>query len=194
LTNPNHPIDFVAAHFKDHTDTVSQSLQSLGEPIANTAALIIDALSAGRKMIAFGNGGSAAQASHLVGELIGRFHNNRNPLPALALAADSGVVTCIANDFGYAGLFERQVNALANQGDIVIGLTTSGRSENVLRGLSAARQKGALTIMLTGDLALSESPADHVLRVASPSTACVQEIHLMVIHIWCMYIDAKFYE
>lgn len=190
----NDQIDFVVPHFKEHSETVSRSLQSLHEPIAKTAALLLDALSAGRKMIAFGNGGSAAQASHLVGELIGRFHKNRTPLPALALAADSGVVTCIANDFSYAELFERQVKALANQGDVVIGLTTSGRSENVLRGLSAARQKGALTMMLTGDLPLSESPADHVLRVPSPATACVQEVHLMIIHIWCMYIDARFRE
>lgn len=194
MTNPNDQIDFAVAHFTEHSETVSRSLQSLHTPITKTAALITDTLTAGRKMIAFGNGGSAAQASHLVGELIGRFHKNRTPLPALALAADSGVVTCIANDFGYPELFERQVNALANQGDVVIGLTTSGCSENVLRGLSAARQKGALTIMLTGDLPLSESPADHVLRVPSAATACVQEVHLMVIHIWCMYIDAKFPE
>ena len=140
--------DFMHTHFRQHTETVARSLESLGEPIMKSATVLVEALRSGKKAIAFGNGGSAAQASHFAGELIGRFRLNRRPIPAVALGADSGVVTCIANDFGYAALYERQVQALANPGDVAIGFTTSGRSENVLRGLTAAHEKGATTIMM----------------------------------------------
>jgi D-sedoheptulose 7-phosphate isomerase len=150
-------------------------------------------LSLGRKLIAFGNGGSASQASHLVGELVGRFSKApRRPLPAIALAADSGVVTCIGNDFGYDSLFWRQMEALAQPGDVAIGFTTSGESENVLRGLSMAGNKGALTVALTGEAGLAQDVAKHILKVPSISTACIQEVHLMILHMWCMAIDAAF--
>ena len=190
-TFPLEP-DFMRTHFTQHAETVAKSLERLGEPIMKSATTLVEALRSGKKAIAFGNGGSAAQASHFAGELIGRFHMTRRPLPAIALAADSGVVTCIANDFGYGALFERQVLGLANPGDVAIGFTTSGRSENVLRGLTAAHEKGAATIMMCGEHSDLKLPAAHVLGVSSPSTACIQEVHLMIIHIWCHYIDEAF--
>lgn len=144
---------------------------------------------AGRKVLCFGNGGSATQASHLAGELIGRYKETRRPYAALALGGDVGSVTCIANDFGYGALFERQIEGLALPGDVAVGLTTSGRSENVLRGIQRARERGAVTIALTGSRGLVGAEADHVLAVPSDVTAHVQEVHLMLIHAWCTEID-----
>jgi D-sedoheptulose 7-phosphate isomerase len=180
-------------HFAEHNAVVSASFEQLRPQILSTASLITHSLSIGRKLIAFGNGGSATQASHLVGELIGRFSKvPRRPLPAIALGADSGVVTCLGNDFGYDSLFWRQVEALAQPGDVAIGFTTSGQSENVLRGLAMAGKKDAVTIALTGEAGLSMEVAKHVLKVPSTSTACIQEVHLMILHMWCFAIDAAF--
>lgn len=141
-------------------------------------------------MLCFGNGGSATQASHMAGELIGRFKDTRRPYPALALGGDVGSVTCIANDFGYGALYERQIEALGRAGDIAIGLTTSGTSENVVRGLVMARRKGVVTIALTGEKGLTGADADFVCAVPSNVTAHIQEVHLMLLHAWCVHVDA----
>ncbi|MDQ2890702.1 MAG: SIS domain-containing protein [Gemmatimonadota bacterium] len=151
---------------------------------------LVAAVLAGRKILCFGNGGSATQASHMAGELIGRFKETRRPYAAVALGGDVGAATCIANDFGFGALFERQVEGLAAQGDVLIGLTTSGTSENVLRGLAMGRTKGATTIAMTGRNGLVGGSADHVLAVPSDVTAHIQEVHLMLLHAWCVEIDA----
>lgn len=182
----------VTGHFRGHQRIVEESLKSLIEPIGDAANAIVTSLQAGGKVLCFGNGGSATQASHMVGELIGRFENNRQPLAAVSLASDSGAVTCIANDFGYEALFERQAEALANRGDVALGLTTSGGSENVLRGLAAAKRKGAVTIALCGGKGLARGDADHVLSVPSASTAHIQEVHLMILHSLCIAIEEAF--
>jgi D-sedoheptulose 7-phosphate isomerase len=185
-TSQSSLADYFAAHQKVTADTHS----ALSGAIAASSDAIAAALVAGRKVIVFGNGGSATQASHLVGELIGRFKDNRRPLPAIALGSDPGAVTCIANDFGYDTLFERQVEAFAQPGDVAIGLTTSGKSDNVLRGLAAAKKAGATTIALTGAAGLAgDAAADHVLAVPSDTTAHIQEMHLMLLHLWCIAID-----
>lgn len=177
-------------YFEAHQTVVRDSLAALAPAIAASADAMASALVAGRKVIAFGNGGSATQASHLVGELLGRFKTNRRPLPAVALACDTAAVTCIANDFGYETLFERQVEAFTQPGDIAVGLTTSGKSPNVLRGLAAAKKAGAVTIALTGAAGLAgEAAVDHVLAVPSRITAHIQELHLMLLHLWCVTID-----
>jgi D-sedoheptulose 7-phosphate isomerase len=126
----------------------------------------------------------------MAGELIGRFKETRRPYAALALGGDVGSVTCIANDFGYGALYERQIEGLAQSGDVVIGLTTSGTSENVVRGLAMARTKGAVTIALTGAKGLTGVEADYVIAVPSTVTAHIQEVHLMVLHAWCIALDA----
>lgn len=181
----------VADYFAAHQKAVSDSLGTLSPAIESSSEAIVAAVVASRKVIAFGNGGSATQASHLAGELLGRFRENRRPLPAIALGSDPGVVTCIANDFGYDAVFDRQVEALAEPGDIAIGLSTSGKSQNVIRGLVAAKRCGAVTIALTGSIGLAGGiKADHLLAVRSATTAHVQELHLMVLHLWCMAIDA----
>src|SRR6185503_5488434 len=129
------PAQHFAKHFREHQNVVEACTAAL-QPSSDAAAeAIISALGRGGKVLAFGNGGSATQASHLVEELIGRFKETRRPLPAISLVGDPGVLTCIANDFGYGALFERQVEALASMGDVVVGITTSGKSANVLRGL-----------------------------------------------------------
>ncbi|HZS61323.1 MAG TPA: SIS domain-containing protein [Gemmatimonadaceae bacterium] len=181
-----------ADHFASHQQVVRQSVVELHDVATAVERVLIDALQKGNKILSFGNGGSATQASHLAGELIGRFLKNRRPLPAIALVSDPGSVTCIANDFGYAALFERQVEGLARPGDVAIGLTTSGRSENVKRGLDAARRAGAIAVALTGAAGLIEGKADYVVAVPSAETASIQEVHLMLLHAWCQGIDKVF--
>ena len=184
------PGQHFATHFSAHQKVIEACIASL-QPAADAAAdAIISCLGRGGKVLAFGNGGSATQASHFVEELIGRFRETRRPLPAISLVGDSGVVTCIANDFGYGALFERQVEGLATIGDAAVGITTSGKSENVLRGLRAAKDKGAVTIALCGKNGLQGFDADYVISVPSENGAYIQEVHLMLIHVWCIAVDA----
>jgi len=185
------PSQYFSTHFSEHRKVIDACIASLQPQCDASTEAIISSLGSGGKVMAFGNGGSATQASHLVEELIGRFKETRRPLPAISLVGDSGVVTCIANDFGYEALFERQVEGLAAAGDAVVGITTSGRSENVLRGLKAAREKGATTIALCGKNGMSGFDADYVVAVPSDVGAFIQEVHLMVIHIWCIAVDAS---
>jgi D-sedoheptulose 7-phosphate isomerase len=181
----------IARHFEASREVVARSAEALGGPAEEVARALVKSLGEGHKVIAFGNGGSAAQASHLVGELLGRFKLTRQPFPAVSLASDAGTVTCIANDFSYAELFERQVEALAQGGDICFGFTTSGRSENVMRGLTKARAKGAVTVAVTGAAGLVGGEADYVVAVPSDVTAHVQEVHLMLLHVWCIFVDER---
>src|SRR5712671_4348443 len=184
------PAQHFAKHFSEHQKVIEACIASL-QPASDAASSALrSCIGAGGKILAFGNGGSATQASHLVEELIGRFKETRRALPAISLVGDAGVMTCIANDFGYGALFERQVQALATRGDAVIGITTSGRSENVLRGLKAAKDKGAVTIALCGKHGLDGGDADHVIAVPSEEGAHIQEVHLMLLHVWCIAVDA----
>jgi D-sedoheptulose 7-phosphate isomerase len=151
---------------------------------------LIAAYRDGGRLFTFGNGGSAADAQHLAAELVGRYQRDRRPLPALALTVDPSVVTCIGNDYGYEEVFARQVRAFAGPGDMVIGFTTSGRSLNVVAGLAAARKVGAMTVLFTGgDVGPAADHADHVLAVPSPTTARIQEMHLLLLHLLSEQID-----
>ena len=179
-------------HFRAHVEVVAKSGVTLASSAADAGNAIIGALERGGKVICFGNGGSATQASHLAGELVGRFRSKRRPLPAISLASDAATLTCIANDFGYSEVFDRQVAAFAQPGDVAIGLTTSGKSENVVKALAVARARGALTIALTGSAGLIGGEADHLIAVPSSDTAHIQEVHLMVLHVWCIAIDEAF--
>jgi D-sedoheptulose 7-phosphate isomerase len=180
---------YIAEHFTAHARVIEESLKQLEAQAEEVGRVLVKSLKEGHKIIAFGNGGSATQASHLVGELLGRFLTTRQPFPAIALAGDMGTVTCIGNDFGYDALFERQAQALAQPEDVAIGYTTSGRSENVRRGLLMAKERGAVSVAVTGMAGLVSGTADHVLAVPSDVTAHVQEVHLMLLHVWCIYID-----
>lgn len=183
------PAQYFGTHFRDHQKVIDDCIASLQPASDAVAEALIACIGRGGKILAFGNGGSATQASHLVEELIGRFKDTRRALPAISLVGDAGVITCIANDFGYGALFERQVQGLATRGDAVVGITTSGKSENVLRGFKAAKEKNATTIALCGKNGLQGAEADHVVAVPSEVGAHVQEVHLMLLHVWCTAID-----
>jgi D-sedoheptulose 7-phosphate isomerase len=180
----------IAAHFAENIRTVEASATTLAAAAGAAGDALVAAVLGGKKILCFGNGGSATQASHMAGELIGRFKETRRPYAAIALGGDVGSVTCIANDFGYGALYERQIEGLASEGDVALGLTTSGSSENVVRGLAMAGKKGAVTIALTGARGLVGCDADHLLAVPSSVTAHIQEVHLMLLHAWCVEIDA----
>jgi len=160
-------------------------------PIAEAARLMARSLAAGGQVLVFGNGGSAADAQHFVAELVGRFDasRTRRALPALALAADPSVVTALANDFGYDEVFARQVEAFGRPGDVALGITTSGRSPNVLRALERARARGVGTIVLTGRCAGLKMPADVQVAVPDDRTPRIQEVHGTLLHILCELVE-----
>ncbi len=176
-------------HFRRHQQVVEASVAALAQEASAAAGALVAALRAGNMVICFGNGGSSTQASHLAEELVGRYKKTRRPFPAMSLSSDGGTVTCISNDFGYETLFERQIEAFAKAGDVAVALTTSGRSENVVRALRAAKAKGALTIALTGEAGLTGAEADHVLAVPSADGEHIQEVHLMLLHFLCAAVD-----
>jgi D-sedoheptulose 7-phosphate isomerase len=184
------PIDTVRAIF-DEATLAHQRFASQGLPgVVAAAAAISQAVGAGRKVLAFGNGGSAADAGHLVAELVGRFEDERRPLGGIALTADSSVVTAISNDYGYVHVFTRQIEALGSVGDIAFGISTSGRSKNVEAALAAARARGMVTIALTGrDGGRMGVDADIHLNVPEPSTPRIQEVHRTILHAMCSLIE-----
>jgi D-sedoheptulose 7-phosphate isomerase len=160
--------------------------------VAEAAEAIGVAVTTGRKILAFGNGGSASDAQHLVAELVGRFEGERRALAAIALTPDSNVVTAIANDYGYEQVFTRQVEALGVAGDVAVGISTSGRSPNVVSALAAARARGMVTIALTGrDGGTMASQVDIHLNVAEASTPRVQEVHRTIMHAVCSLVDRR---
>jgi D-sedoheptulose 7-phosphate isomerase len=178
------------SEWDEHLRVVADAASLLPE-VERLAERLSEALGRGGKLITFGNGGSAADAQHFAGELLGRFRATRRPLRAIALSTDPSVVTCIANDFSYEDLFARQVEALAGPNDVVIGITPSGRSENVVRGLRAARAAGATAVAWTGsEPGPAGEAAEIVIAVPSATTARIQEVHTLVMHTICVAIDA----
>jgi D-sedoheptulose 7-phosphate isomerase len=159
-------------------------------PVVAAGAAIREALAAGGKLLIFGNGGSAADAQHFATELVVRFERQRAAFAALALSTDTSVLTAAANDFGYDRVFARQVEALGRPGDVVCGISTSGASANVLRGLEAANAAGLRTIALTGrdGGAIGAAASIHI-NVPEGSTARVQEVHMTVIHALCVLVE-----
>jgi D-sedoheptulose 7-phosphate isomerase len=182
----------VAQALREGLAVREKTLSTLLPVITQTAQVMIDALRSGHKLLICGNGGSAAEAQHFSGELVGRYKAERRPLPAIALSTDPSIVTCIGNDYGYEHVFARQVLAHGQPGDVLVGLTTSGKSVNVLRAFEAASERGIMTIALAGEAGLIGTHADHVVSIPSRSTARVQEEHLAIIHCWCDAIDAAF--
>ena len=177
-----------------HRTVVDRVLEDLVGGIEHAAEMVAQVLRAGGKVLLFGNGGSAADAQHIAAELVGRYlAPNRRPLPAIALTTDTSALTAIANDFSFASVFERQVEALARPGDMAIGISTSGESENVLRGLRAARGIGAQTIALLGRSGgRIASACDLALVVPADETPRIQEMHILIGHLICAHIDAEF--
>ncbi len=162
-------------------------------PIVAAAGLAIASLRQGGKILAFGNGGSAADAQHVVAELAGRFERERTALAAVALAADVAVLTAVANDQGYEHVFARQIAALGRPGDVALAISTSGRSPNVVTALAEARARGLRSIGLTGsDGGPVGQAADVHVNVPSDSTARVQEVHRTLLHVFCGLVERAF--
>jgi len=183
-------IPWVKGELLESSRVKQRYAETQADAIVKAARLLIKALRGGRKILVFGNGGSAADAQHFAGEIVGRFGRERRALPAIALTTDTSVLTAIANDYSYAEVFSRQVEGLAVRGDVAIGITTSGNSENVIRGLQAAKQLGAATVAWTGESGGQvQKVADITLRVPSKNTQRIQECHLATIHLMCGLIE-----
>ena len=160
--------------------------------ITECMELFADTLIDGRTIFWCGNGGSASESSHLAAELIGRFKNNRKPFPSISLASDLSVITCIANDFGYKEIFSRQLEGLAKKEDLLVILSTSGNSENILQALMTAKNIGVHSIALLGkDGGQAKYIADHSIIIDSNETARIQEVHLFLGHTFCEYAELK---
>jgi D-sedoheptulose 7-phosphate isomerase len=160
------------------------------EAVAAAAAAIVTALGAGGTVLVFGNGGSAADAQHVVAELVGRFVKNRRAWPAVALTTDTSILTAVGNDFGFDQVFSRQIEALGRRGDLAIGITTSGDSPNVLRGLEVAKAGGLVTVALTGRSGGAAGRlADIHVNVPETVTARIQEAHTTMLHLMCELVD-----
>jgi D-sedoheptulose 7-phosphate isomerase len=160
------------------------------QPVLDAAAAIAGSFRGGGKLLLFGNGGSAADAQHVAAEFVGRFQRERAALAAIALTADTSVLSSIGNDYAFERVFARQVEALGRQGDVAFGISTSGRSPNVLAGLTTARERGLKTLALTGgDGGAIGKAADTHLNVASDSTARVQEVHRTLLHAICDLVE-----
>jgi D-sedoheptulose 7-phosphate isomerase len=174
-------------------DVMASDTELLGL-IGTVAEACVAALGSGRKALFAGNGGSAADAQHLAAELVSRYAYDRPGLPAFALTTDTSVLTAIGNDYGYEHLFARQIEAVGAAGDVFFGLSTSGRSPNVLKALDAARAKGLFTVGMTGrDGGQMPGRCDYLLRVPSDSTPRIQEGHIAIGHALCQIIEAKLF-
>ncbi len=188
----------MAGSFKEKLNLSVLALQACVECVSDVERLgdaLVSCLQAGNKVVIFGNGGSAAEAMHFAAELTGRFKMERHGLPAIALNTDMSAVTAISNDYGFERVFERQVEALVRKGDLAIGLSTSGTSPNVLRGLERAKGIGATTALLTGTRCRQVPDfVDICIKVPESDTALVQEAHLVILHWLCERVDKELSE
>ena len=166
--------------------------RDLSEKIEESINEIIKCFKTGNKIIIFGNGGSAADAQHIVAEFIGRFQKERKSLPAIALTTDSSIITSLSNDYSFEIVFSRQCESLVSKGDVVIGISTSGNSKNVEEGIKAAKKKGAVTIgLLGGDGGIINNVVDIPIVVKSTNTARIQEVHRVIYHIICGIVEEE---
>ena len=174
---------------------VIEGLKDYSSLIAKISEVIIGAYKNKKKIALFGNGGSAADAQHISTEFVGKFYKDRESLPALALTTNTSSLTATANDFGYERVFERQVSSLVNEGDIVIGISTSGNSPNVIKGLEKAKERGAITIGFTGQKENKiENISDYCLKIPSNDTPRVQEGHITAGHIICYLVEKELFK
>jgi D-sedoheptulose 7-phosphate isomerase len=198
LLNPHSPsatLPFDAqsllhAELKEHREAFDATAEVLGPSFLKTLSVLQEGLERGGKLMFFGNGGSAADAQHIAAELLIRYKADRASIAAMSLSTDTSTMTACANDLGFDALFERQIAGLGRKGDVAIGISTSGKSANVLRGLRQARLMGLKTVGLTGSTgeALSQH-CDATILVPSTVTARIQEMHILIGHIWCKALE-----
>jgi D-sedoheptulose 7-phosphate isomerase len=181
--------------FEDSADVKRRFVREHADRIVQMAQLIARAFRDGHKVVLFGNGGSATDASHIAAEFVGRYHRERAPLPAIALGTDMAAITCIANDYDYAEIFARQVTAHGQKGDIAIAISTSGNSPNVLKGVDAARGRGLSTVGWTGGTGGKlAGMVEYPFIVPSTVTARIQESHITLGHVLCELIEETLFE
>jgi len=174
---------------------VKRGLLPQGASLAQAAGKLIQAYKAGKKVLLFGNGGSAADAQHIAAELVGKYYMNRKPLPAVALTVNTSSVTAIGNDYSFDQIFARQIEALGSSGDVAIGISTSGNSPNVIKGVQAAKRKALVTVGLTGDDGgCLKGEVDYCICVPSKDTPRVQEAHILIGHILCEIVELALFK
>jgi D-sedoheptulose 7-phosphate isomerase len=182
----------VNEHFAEHLSVIDAVARENVGDIVIVARLIAKSLAAGGCIFWLGNGGSAADAQHLAAELVGRFKNNRRALRSIALSTDTSVLTCVANDYGYDDVFARQVEALGRSGDVLVGISTSGNSENVIRAFLTAKELGLSTVSFLGKGGgRSRDLADWSIVIGSDATARIQESHILIGHILCDLVEQE---
>ena len=183
--------------FAHSIQTKQAAVEVLADPIARAIEMMIHSLKSNGKILSCGNGGSAADAQHFSAELLCRFERERPSLAAMALTTDTSTLTAVANDYHYDQIFSKQIQALGQQGDILLAISTSGQSANVIRGIEVAQEKGLHTVALTGrdggGIARIIKEDDVEIRVPASSTARIQEVHLLVLHCLCHQIDECLY-
>jgi len=185
----------IEQHFIDSADLKYQSAQVLSKPIAQAIQAILACVTSGGKVLACGNGGSAADAQHFSAEFVGRFERERPELGAIALTTDTSIITAIANDYDFTSIFSRQVRALGQSGDVLLAISTSGNSANVLAAIEAAHQRDMVVVALTGRGGgkMNQALLDTDVHICVPHdrTARVQEVHLLTIHCLCDGVDVQ---
>jgi len=187
----------IASHFDDSARLKQDCARLLAAPIARAVGIMAASLKAGGKILACGNGGSAADAQHFAAELVGRIERERPPLAGLALTTDSSALTAIGNDYGYERVFERQLRALGRKGDVLLAISTSGNSTSVAAALRAARELGVYVVALTGNgggtMAALLGAADVHICVPHTRTMRIQEVHILALHCFCDGIDSRLF-
>lgn len=187
----------ILAHFQESADLKLQSAAALAQPISQAIELMFGALSNGNKILACGNGGSAADCQHFAAELVGRFERERFPLPAIALTTDTSIMTAVGNDYSFREIYSKQVQAFGQAGDVLLAISTSGNSANVLAAVEAALEREMRVVALTGKdggaLAKLLTDADVHINVPHSRTARIQEVHLVAIHCICDGIDVALF-
>jgi D-sedoheptulose 7-phosphate isomerase len=187
----------ILAHFQESAELKKQAAAVLAQPIAAAVELMFAALSNGNKILACGNGGSAADCQHFAAELVGRFERERMPMPALALTTDSSILTAVANDYSFQEVFSKQVQAFGQAGDVLLAISTSGNSTSIVNAVNAALEREMHVVALTGkgggELGRILTEADVHICVPHDRTARIQEVHLLTIHCLCDGIDAALF-
>ncbi len=188
-------MNFIKESLLESAELKRKVAETMADAIEKAIDLISDAIKSGKKVLLMGNGGSAADAQHIAGELVGRFKKERKAIPAISLSTDTSILTAIGNDYGFEKVFERQIEALGDKGDVVIGISTSGNSENIYKAMKLAKEIGLITIGLLGnDGGKIKGLSDIPLIVPSKNTPRVQESHITIGHIICEGVEKKIYE
>lgn len=187
-------IDAIKAIFHDSIATKQAAMEVMPAALARAVDILVSALKNGNKVLSCGNGGSAADAQHFSSELLNRFHHDRPSLPAIALTTDASTVTSIANDYAYDQIFARQISSLGQAGDILLAISTSGNSANIVQAIKTAQDRGMSVIAMTGHeggkMVQILGNKDVELRVPSSITARIQEVHLLILHVLCSRTDS----